>query len=152
MKVKVIIIGIFLLIVILTSFSVCFFHQHEIPYIEYHAVDKSDFWPMAFRIFHDESSMQSYINLYEKGGAMEQKISEIQLDFEKYSYILVYGAKIDRMYYSMKSTWFDDISPYYASARRYNECRLFIDYLNPDGCVYLYQIKKNVKLRGICGC
>ena len=75
----------------------------------------------------------------------------MKLDFSKYSYVMVQGAKVKRMYFSIKSTLFYDKSPDWAKARRFWKLCLFIEYQNPDNYMYIYQIDKNTRLRGFCG-
>ena len=55
------------------------------------------------------------------------------------------------MYYSIKSTLFDDKSPDWAKARRFWKLCLFIEYQDPDGYMYVYQINKNSRLTGFGG-
>ena len=75
----------------------------------------------------------------------------MNLNFDKYSYVIVYGAKVKRMYYSIKSTIFDDKSPYYCSAIRHKKMCLFIEYQEPDNYMYIYQIDKNCRLKSFGG-
>ena len=46
------------------------------------------------------------------------------------------------MYYSFKTTLFDDKSPSYAKAIRHKKKCVFINYNIPTGYTYLYEIKK----------
>lgn len=64
---------------------------------------------------------------------------------------MVFGAPIKDAYYSLKTTIFDDKSPSYAKAIRYNRNCVFLDYCHPTGYVYLYKIKKDLSLTGFNG-
>lgn len=74
-----------------------------------------------------------------------------KLDFNNHTYLFVFGAPIKKMYYSFKTTLFDDKSPSYAKAIRHKKKCVFINYNIPTGYTYLYEIKKDETLTGFNG-
>ena len=144
-------IGIVFSIISIIVLIVGFFYQFEVDYSDYKRiklVGGEGFYPDGYRVFHTEKEfLQSATYLYH--GKDITKV--MKLDFSKYSYVVVQGAKVKRMYYSIKSTLFDDKSPDWAKARRFWKLCLFIEYQDPDGYMYVYQINKNSRLRGFGG-
>lgn len=138
-------------IIVILSLVVGFFYQFEVDYSDYKKIERVDgegFYPDAYVIFHSEKEfLESAV--YEKHG--NKIVHAMNLNFKKYSYVIVYGAKIKRMYYSIKSTIFDDKSPYYCSAVRNRMICLFIEYQDPDNYMYIYQIDKNCLLKSFGG-
>jgi hypothetical protein len=137
---------------IITILIVGFFHEFEVDYSDYRRIKRVDgeegFYPDAYVIFHTEKEfLESAV--YDYHGSIIKR--SMNLNFEKYSYVIVYGAKIKRMYYSVKSTIFDDKSPYYCSAIRNKMMCLFIEYQAPDNYMYIYQIDKNCMLKSFGG-
>lgn len=132
-------------------FVVGFFYQFEVDYSNYKRIERIDgdgFYPDAYVIFHTEKEFIES-SVYKYHGS---KIKcSMNLNFEKYSYVIVYGAKVKRMYYSVKSTIFDDKSPYYCGAIKNKKFCLFIDYQAPDNYMYIYQIDKNYMLKSFGG-
>ena len=63
----------------------------------------------------------------------------------------MFGAPIKKMYYSFKTTLFDDKSPSYAKAIRHKKKCVFINSNIPTGYTYLYEIKKDETLTGFNG-
>lgn len=138
-------------IIFLFVLAVGFFYQFEVDYSDYKRIERLDgegFYPDAYAIFHSENEFQKSA-VYENHG--NKIIHAINLDFKQYSYVIVYGAKVKRMYYSVKSTIFDDKSPYYCSAVRNKMLCLFIEYQVPDNYMYIYQIDKNNMLKTFGG-
>lgn len=128
-----------------------FFHQFEVSYSDYkrvECVDGEGFYPDAYAIFHTQKESRESTVYHYHGRNIEHAM---KLNFEKYSYVIVYGAKVKRMYFSIKSTLFDDKSPYYCSALRNRMICLFIEYQAPDNYMYIYQIKKNNLLKSFGG-
>lgn len=138
-------------IIVILSLVVGFFYQFEVDYSDYKKIERVDgegFYPDAYVIFHSEKEfLESAV--YENHG--NKIFHAMNLNFKKYSYVIVYGAKIKRMYYSIKSTIFDDKSPYYCSAVRNRMICLFIEYQDPDNYMYIYQIDKNCLLKSFGG-
>ena len=137
---------------IITILIVGFFHEFEVDYSDYRRIKRVDgeegFYPDAYVIFHTEKEfLESAV--YDYHGSIIKR--SMNLNFEKYSYVIVYGAKVKRMYYSVKSTIFDDKSPYYCSAIRNKMMCLFIEYQAPDNYMYIYQIDKNCMLKSSGG-
>ena len=138
-------------VISIVIFAVCFFYQFEVDYSNYKRIGRVDgegFYPDAYVIFHTEKEFRESV-VYDNHGS--NIMHAMNLDFEKYSYVIVYGAKVKRMYYSVKSTLFDDKSPYYCSAIRNRKFCLFIEYQIPDNYMYVYQINKNNLLKSFGG-
>lgn len=132
-------------------FIIGFFYQFEVDYSNYKRIERIDgngFYPDAYVIFHTEKDFLES-TVYDNHGSNIKR--SMNLNFEKYSYVIVYGAKVKRMYYSLKSTIFDDKSPYYCSAIRKRKICLFIEYQAPDNYMYIYQIDKNCMLKSFGG-
>ena len=144
-------IGISFSVIFTIVLIVGFFHEFEVDYSDYKRIKHvggEGFYPDGYGVFHTEKDfLQSATYLYH--GKDITKV--MKLDFSKYSYVEVNGAKVKRMYYSIKSTLFDDKSPDWAKARRFWKLCLFIEYQDPDGYMYVYQINKNSRLRGFGG-
>lgn len=143
------VIAISLISIIALTFG--FFHQFEVDYSDYKKIKPvggEGFYPDGYSVFHTEKEfLQSATYLYDG-----KDITHVMnMDFSKYSYVMVQGAKIKRMYFSIKSTLFDDKSPDWAKARRFGKLCLFIEYQTPDNYMYIYQIGKNTFLRGFGG-
>ena len=138
-------------VISIVIFAVCFFYQFEVDYSSYKRIERIDrdgFNPDAYVILHTEKEfLESAVYKYH-GSNIKRSMN---LDFDKYSYVIVYGAKVKRMYYSVKSTLFDDKSPYYCSAIRNKKFCLFIDYQAPDNYMYIYQIDKTCMLKSLRG-
>ena len=132
-------------------FVIVFFYQFEVDYSDYKRIEHIDgdgFYPDAYVIFHTEKEfLESAV--YDYHGTNIK--CAMNLNFEKYSYVIVYGAKVKRMYYSVKSTIFDDKSPFYCSAVRNKMICWFIEYQAPDNYMYIYQIDKNCLLKSFGG-
>lgn len=137
------IIAIYVTGIIVTSFI--FVKKHDIQYVNVHSLSTkgNPFYPDAFEIINEQKEMDSYTRLL---GLQEINLNSVNLDFSKYTYIIVHGAKVKRMYWSFKQTLFNDSSPSYAKAYRKGKKCLFIQYLEPDGGIYLYKINKDLSL------
>lgn len=101
------------------------------------------FYPDAYRFIHSEEEFGNLMQLVDSELDVDSLISQNQLDFARYTYLIVFGAKIKRIYYSYKSTWFNDRSPSYAKARRRNKNCVFVEYDLPDNQMYLYQLERD---------
>lgn len=137
--------------IFIVIFVVGFFYQFEVDYSDYKRIERIDgdgFYPDAYVIFHTEKEFLES-TVYDYHGINIKRAMD--LNFEKYSYVIVYGAKVKRMYYSVKSTIFDDKSPYYCSAIRNKMICLFIEYQVPDNYMYIYQIDRNRLLKSFGG-
>lgn len=133
------------------ALTVAFFHQFEISYSDCKKIkllDGGGFYPNGYTVFHTQKEyLESATYMYD--GADIDKV--MKMDYSKYDYVMVQGAKVKRMYYSIKSTLLDDKSPDWAKARRFFRWCLFIEYQSPDNYMYIYQIDKNSRLRGFGG-
>ncbi|VBB45382.1 hypothetical protein TRIP_D300212 [uncultured Paludibacter sp.] len=142
---------------ILLSFTIVviclFFKKHYVSYNSYYKIPnvERDFYSGAYVFFHSKNELKSFFDLNDETHKFMENSKYINFNFSKYSYLIVYGAKIDKMYYSYKTTWFDDPSPSYAKARRFGKKCVFIKYRKVDKAVYFYQIKKDTLLTGFNG-
>ena len=97
-------IGIVFSIISIIVLIVGFFYQFEVDYSDYKRIERIDgdgFYPDAYVIFHTEKEFLES-TVYDYHGINIKRAMD--LNFEKYSYVIVYGAKVKRMYYSVKST------------------------------------------------
>lgn len=139
----------FLLTIAALSFG--FFHQFEVSYSDCKKIKHisgEGFYPDGYRVFHTEKEYLESATYMYNGADINQVM---KMDYSKYDYVLVQGAKVKKMYYSIKSTLLDDKSPDWAKARRFFDWCLFIEYQTPDSNMYIYQIDKNARLRGFFG-
>lgn len=128
-----------------------FFHKTQLEFeLVCTSNNETEFYPDAHRFIHSEKAFKRYINInintHEFGKQCYQP-----LDFKKYSYVIVYGRKPKSMYYSYKSTWFDDISPSYA--RPWGSKVVFIEYEDKSKGIgtFIYRVKRQEELRGFFG-
>lgn len=139
-----------LMVVCLSVFIViliCFSYQFNVNYSDFKRVKSCNIDPDGYYIFHTKKDFEESATYYFHGKDIEKVI---KLDFIQYSYVVVKGAKIDRMYYSVKSTIFDDKSPYWTH-EGYNKFCLIIEYQICDGYMYVYQIDRNPFLKSFAG-
>lgn len=140
------------IIYMLVFFANIFFHKFYINEKKcFYIKDIDGFYPSGYTIIHSEKSLHDYLYC-NKDSIKIASVMKHKFDFKKHSYIFVYGAKINKMYYSVKTTLFDDISPYWASARRQGKQCLFIEYKNIDNKMYIYEIDKRNYLASFGGC
>ena len=95
-----------------------------------------------------------YINDFLKIPSCERYIipsSKIPFDFDSYSYIFVYGAKIKSVHWSKKETMFDEPKTVYFKLKDRNLEYAIIEYEEPDNGVYIYQIDHNEQLSKFFG-
>jgi hypothetical protein len=119
-------------------------------------VRNGEFYPDAYVFFHNKKSIDSFFELTEETKNLKKNIPEGTIfDFNNYSYCIFYGRKVKSMYYSYKTTYFDDPSPSYASSRRYGNKCVFVTYDKPtsniDNAIYIYRVKRDDKLSGFNG-
>ena len=132
-------------------FIIC--NKHYIKYSACYklAITKTPFYPDAYKLINTKEELLSNIKLINNVIKEESVIDINKLDFYNHTYLLVFGAPIKNMYYSFKTTLFDDKSPSYAKAIRHNKKCVFINYNVPTGYTYLYEIAKDETLTGFCG-
>jgi hypothetical protein len=107
------------------------------------------FKPDAYEFFHSKNEMNIFFNRNEKTKKIGTNC-KINFDFEKYSYCIFYGCKIKNLYYSYKTTFFNDMTPKYA--RPNNKKVVFVEYGdNKKSEIYIYKISKDESLRGFYG-
>lgn len=141
----------FVVIVFGLSFIICYKH-----YIKYSAcyklpIPKTPFYPDAYKFVNTKEEFSSNMKLINNAIKVEAIIDTNKLDFNNHTYLFVFGAPIKKMYYSFKTTLFDDKSPSYAKAIRHKKKCVFINYNIPTGYTYLYEIKKDETLTGFNG-
>ena len=105
---------------------------------------------LFYELFY-ELILNPKLELINNAIKVEAIIDTNKLDFNNHTYLFVFGAPIKKMYYSFKTTLFDDKSPSYAKAIRHKKKCVFINYNIPTGYTYLYEIKKDETLTGFNG-
>ena|GEM_PF-6681061 len=136
---------------------ICIFKKKPIEYSAYYELGRSstgEFYPYGFRVFQSKKEMLEYYtnnldSVYLE--AIDNLFSNGVLDFEKYTYINVEGARIRGMYISTYYTitngiytnWWQSLIWLLRNQRH----PLFIDYYEPDYKRYLYAVNKDTHLR-----
>ena len=134
-----------LLIALILTGIIIFFHKTELKFeLVCKTENTTDFYPDAYTFLHSEKAVKSFI--FKK---FPNKCENF--DFKKYSYVIVYGRKPKSMYYSYKTTWFDDKSDYYAP--HWGSNVVFIDYKKESqgAGTFLYKVNRQENLRGFFG-
>jgi hypothetical protein len=137
-----------ILILMILSLGVYNFFKEKVLPIELATVlpnSDTTFRPLAYDFVHDQKYWNNYfeMNLQPRG---EQIPSNMLFDFSKFSYIIVYGRQLSQMTHSIKSTYFDDPSPSYGSARRRGLICVFAEYntdMNAPKGVFIYRTPQN---------
>ena len=139
----------FVVIVFGLSFIIC--NKHYIKYSACYKlpIPKTPFYPDAYKFANTKEEFLSNMKLINNAIKVEAIIDTNKLDFNNHTYLFVFGAPIKKMYYSFKTTLFDDKSPSYAKAIRHKKKCVFINYNIPTGYTYLYEIKKDGQLSGL---
>ena len=141
----------FVVIVFGLSFIIC--NKHYIKYSACYKlpIPKTPFYPDAYKFVNTKEEFLSNMKLINNATKVEAIIDTNKLDFNNHTYLFVFGAPIKKMYYSFKTTLFDDKSPSYTKAIRHKKKCVFINYKIPTGYTYLYEIKKDETLTGFNG-
>jgi hypothetical protein len=111
-----------------------------------------EFRPLGYEFFHTRQELDSYFDRNKETKELKIKLDGVIFDFNKYSYSIFYGREVESMFYSYKSTYFDDITPSYA--RPNGKVPVFVTYENvlpnttDSNCVYIYGLDKDARLRG----
>lgn len=130
-----------------------FYHKNYIQYdLVFKSLNKNEkFYPGAYEFFHSKEDIHSYFNRTTETKGYGIKSRNIVFDFENYSYVIFYGRRVKNMYYSYKTTFFDDISPSYARPK--NKIIVFVEYENDksEKGIFIYKVKKDIRLRGFYG-
>ena len=116
----------FVVIVFGLSFIIC--NKHYIKYSACYKlpIPKTPFYPDAYKFANTKEEFLSNMKLINNAIKVEAIIDTNKLDFNNHTYLFVFGAPIKKMYYSFKTTLFDDKSPSYAKAIRHKKiCGLF---------------------------
>jgi len=155
MNKKMILIALVVLICIITL-SFIFFKK---SFVDFELVcslneSKTEYRPDAYRFFHSQQELTDFFEMNNNTKQIQEQLpDDIVFDFDKYSYCIVYGNKINVMYHSFKTTFFDDLSPSYASCRKDGKKCVFIKYEDnmKIGNTYIYRINHDRDLRGFDG-
>ena len=133
------------------------FIKHIITPIKCYQVKTSinaHFYPYAYEVFQNKNDIIMY---YERS-LNNENLNDIKdffecdsLNFNDYTYILVEGAQVRTMYYSIYHTITNEIYiNWYQSIvyllRDFKQ-PLHIDYYEPDNNTYIYSIKRNNHIR-----
>jgi len=145
---------------LISCFGIYFFYKKvyldfEIV-CEFPNIRNGEFYPDAYVFFHSQQSIDNFFELISETRKIKSFIpKEIVFDFTNYSYCIFYGRKVENMYYSYKTTYFDDPSPSYASCRKYGKKCVFVKYfdqrLDSANGIFLYRVNKDEKLSGFNG-
>lgn len=143
---------VFILITV-SSLLYLFYSKHYIRYSACYKIKtlKTPSYPDAYRFINTKEDLEYCINLLDHTSETNHFLESFRIDFKNYTYVIVFSAPVKEMYYSIKTTIFDDKSPSYANAVRYNKKCVFINYYQPTGYIYLYEIKKDLSLSGFDG-
>lgn len=108
------------------------------------------FRPNAYEFLHSEKDLSNFINRNDNTKLIGSNLKTVNFDFNNCSYCIVYGCKVKGMYYSYKTTFFDDTSPSYARPK--DKKFIAIEYeKNKTNGVFIYSLKKDKALRGFYG-
>lgn len=125
-----------------------FFARHEINSELYFKIPNAkNFYPDAYRFINDDS----YLELLKRDPKVRDYFKNKEFNFSKYTYLVTCGAPIHSMYYSYKTTLFDDKSEEWCLAWKSMQHCIMIEYENADSSLYIYRLPKNEKLRGFYG-
>jgi len=146
-----------LALVVLISISYTtykFFEKHYVTPVACYkiAYKKTDIHPI--KLIHTEEDLERYAYYFDRWDQSfnpnhsyyKDYFRSLHIDFNKYSVVIVYGAPINSMFYSWKSTFFDDQSEDYCKAYKKGLQCLFIEYDEVDNETYLYLIPRNERL------
>lgn len=143
------------IVLIFLMFGLYFFYKKN--YITFELVcsipDQTTFRPDAYVFFHSEKELNSFFDYNENTKKYKEYLLKTQKDkfnFSKYSYCIFYGKKIASMYYSFKTTLFNDKTPPY---QRDNKIPVFVCYKlsENNSYAYIYRIERNINFRGFLG-
>lgn len=149
--------GIYIIIAFISitvpSLLFLFYSKHYIRYSACYKIKtlKTPFYPDAYCFINSKDKFDLCVTPHDNAFDETKFIEYYKIDFNRYTYVIVYGAPIKNMYYSLKTTLWDDDSPSYDRAIRYNKKFVVINYEHPTGYIYLYRIKKDLSLRGFGG-
>ena len=109
------------------------------------------FYPDAYKFFHSKNEIDRFLELNQTTKSYKNYINKTEFDFNNFSYFIVYGREVKNIYYSHKSTFFDDKSESYARPK--GKIPVFINYKNERSRngVFIYRIEKDNRLRGFYG-
>lgn len=140
------------------SGSYLFFKKNYLDFELVSQMTNSDeeFYPMAYEFFHSKNAYDSFFTRNSNTIKLKTAFpNSSNLDFENYSYCIFFGKSLNSLYYSYKTTYYDDPSPSYASCKRngkkfvqavYNDTNQ-----NNTKGIFLYKVNKDEKLSGVDG-
>lgn len=140
-----------LVTILFTCLVFIFFNKTYLDFSLVYVEKNNDetFKPDAYEFFHSKAEIISFFNRNEKTKKFGANC-DLNFNFENYSYCIFYGCEIKRMYYSYKTSFFNDLTPTYAKPK--NKKVVFVEYVNnKENGIYIYKIAKNDKLRGFYG-
>lgn len=130
---------------------VAFFHETELQFeLICSTKGRGTFYPDAYVVIKSEAINKDFFST----NAATKELAAVcidKVDVSKYSYVVVYDKQVKRMYYSYKTTFFDDKSASYV--KRWGVDVLFVEYADApaEGGAFIYRIDKNETLRGFYG-
>lgn len=150
---------ILIIVVSILSFTIYIFFKKD--HLNFELISKvsktnEEFRPFAYRFFHSQNDYDNFLNINSNTIKLKSDLPKAKdLDFENYSYCIFFGKGLSDLYYSYKTTYYDDPSPSYASCARYGKKYVVVIYKNltsnKDNGIFLYKVKRDVKLRGVDG-
>lgn len=141
-----------LIVMVFTLLGYLFFNKKHIEHELLFKIPNSDnkFYPNAYEFFHSKESITRYFNRNDKTREYQKTCQNIDFDFNKNSYVIVYGKKVKKMYHSYKTSLINDISPSYSKPK--DKTLIIIEYdKDSDEGVFIYRIEKNTNFRGFYG-
>ena len=130
---------------------VAFFHKTELQFeLICSGKGRDAFYPDAYVVIKSEAIKKDFFSTNQETKRLASLCID-KIDVRKYGYVVVYGKKVKRMYYSYKTTFCDDKSASYI--KRWGADVIFIEYEDApaEGSTFIYRIDKNEKLRGFYG-
>jgi hypothetical protein len=141
--------------VIIAGVTVSYFFLHK-NYIQSELIceipnPSNDFYPDAYEFFHSKKEIDNFLARTQETRSYKNHINKVKFNFNNFSYFVVYGREVKEIYYSYKSTFFDDMSPTYARPK--GKIPVFINYKNKGSRngVFIYRIERDNRLRGFYG-
>lgn len=108
-------------------------------------------YPDAYEFFHSKEEIEHYFYRNKHTKDIKIKCRDIVFDFKNYSYVIFDGHRVKKIFYSYKTTFFDDISPSYAKPK--GKKPVFVEYEDDksEKGIFIYKVKKDISLRGFYG-
>lgn len=120
-----------------------------VPVEEVCVPSQSDFYPLGYVFVHNKKKAKNLLSIFEDNQPiMFEKLKDFDFDFNRYSYLITYGAPVKKIYYSMKTTWWDDPDPPYAKCRKKGLKFVAVEYKEVDKKAHLYKLDRDTTLSG----